>query len=288
MTEPRGPVVEELWVYPLKSGRGIPVDRMDLDSYGPSMDRRWILLDGDGRFMSQRTHPRMALLSVAFENGGITVTEPDGGACFLPVRDEGVRFRVSVWDLPGEAIELDGDPASWMSEWFGEPVRVGFMPMDGKRVTGPGFLPGRPISFADGYPFLLISTASLDELSRRAGRPVEMGRFRPNIVVSGCGAHEEDLWRRVKVGEIPMTGVKPCPRCVATTVDPATGVRGPEPLATLRRYRMTPDGIYFGQNLAHEATGSLERGDRVQVLEAGPPPVGPRGVVAETHRSEEE
>lgn len=288
MSEARGPVVEELWIYPLKSAQGIRVDRMNLDPYGPSMDRRWILLDRDGRFMSQRTHPRMALLSVSLQTHGITVSEPGGGACFLPTREEGARFRVSVWDLPGEAVELHGDPASWMSDWFGEPVRVGFMPSDGKRVTGPGFLPGRPISFADGYPLLLISTASLDELSRRAGRPMEMDRFRPNVVVTGCNAHEEDFWSRVTIGGIPMTGVKPCPRCVATTVDPETGVRGSEPLATLRSYRMTPDGIYFGQNLAHEATGSLTRGDWIEVLETAPPPVGPTDVVAETHRSREE
>lgn len=274
--------VEELWVYPLKSAAGISLDRMELDEFGPTMDRRWILIDGDGRFMSQRTHPRMALLQVEVHDGGVKVLEPGGSSCTLSTAEEGPRVDLTLWDRPGYAIEIEGEPGRWMTEWFGELVRVGFMPPGGRRTTDPAFLPGRSVSFADGYPVLMVSTASLEELSRRAGRPVEMSRFRPNIVVSGCGPHEEDRWRRVRVGGVPMTGVKPCPRCVATTVDPATAERGPEPLATLRRYRMTGDGIFFGQNLAHDGRGTIRVGDAVKALEVGLPPVGPRGAVAET------
>jgi uncharacterized protein YcbX len=280
--------VEELWVYPLKSAAGIPLDRIELDEFGPTMDRRWILIDGDGRFMSQRTHLRMALLRVEAHDGGVTVLEPGGASCTLPTVETGPRVDLTLWGRPGHAVEIEGEPGRWMTEWFGEPVRVGFMPPGGKRTTDPAFLPGRAVSFADGYPFLMVSTASLAELNRRAGRFVEMTRFRPNIVVSGCGPHEEDQWRRVRVGEVPMTGVKPCPRCVATTVDPTTAERGPEPLATLRRYRMTADGIFFGQNLAHDGRGTIRVGDEVEVLEMGPPPVGPRGAVAETGGAYEE
>ncbi len=280
--------VEELWVYPLKSAAGIQVDRMVLDEFGPTMDRRWILIDGNGRFMSQRTHPRMALLEVEAHDGGVTVLEPGGARCTLPVVEAGRRVDLTLWDRPGYAIEIEGEPGRWMTEWFGETVRVGFMPLGGKRTTDPAFLPGRAISFADGYPLLMVSTASLKELDRRVGRPLEMSRFRPNIVVSGCGPHEEDRWRRVRVGEVMMTGVKPCPRCVATTVDPATAERGTEPLATLREYRMTADGIFFGQNLAHDDRGAIRVGDAVEALEVGPPPVGPHGVVAETDRAHEQ
>jgi uncharacterized protein YcbX len=230
----------------------------------------------------------MALLTVEWHAEGVTVTEPGGARCRLPVVDAGPRVDLTLWDRPGHAVEIEGDPGRWMSEWFGEPVRVGFMPPEGKRTTDPAFLPGRAVSFADGYPFLLVSTASLAELRERSGRPLEMSRFRPNVVVSGCGPHDEDRWRRVRVGEVPMTGVKPCPRCVATTVDPTTAERGPEPLATLGRYRRTAEGIFFGQNLAHDDVGTIRVGDPVEVLEEGPPPVGPHGVVAETDGVREE
>ena len=127
MTVHRGARVEELWVYPLKSAGGIRLDRMELDEFGPMMDRRWILIDGNGRFMSQRTHPRMALLNVEWDGEGVTVHEPGGASCRLPVVDAGSRVDMVVWDRPGHVLEIEGEPGRWMSEWFGERVRVGFL-----------------------------------------------------------------------------------------------------------------------------------------------------------------
>jgi uncharacterized protein YcbX len=131
--------------------------------------------------------------------------------------------------------------------------------------------PGHRVGFADGYPLLLLSEGSLDELNRRLEAPLPMDRFRPNVVVDGCGPHAEDRWRRLRVGDVEMRVVKPCSRCSITTVDQATAARGPEPLATLADYRLAGGKVLFGQNLVHESRGTLRVGDVVEVLESGRP-----------------
>lgn len=284
--------VSSLHVYPLKSAGGIRVPRFELDRFGPRLDRRWMLVDGRGDFVSQRSHPRMALLSVSLSGSGIRVSSRDSGFVDLPFRDEGVDsegwLEVRVWESSTSAQVVAGEASAWFSEFLGEPARLLFLPRNRERSSSDAFIPSRPISFADGYPMLVISMASLDELNRRLPSPVAMDRFRPNVVVEGCGPHAEDRWREVRMGDVRFKGVKPCPRCVVTTVDQVTAVRGREPLRTLSAYRTADGHVWFGQNLCHLGTGTLMEGDAVEVLEEGPPPVGPIHAIAETNPRGEE
>jgi uncharacterized protein YcbX len=285
------PTVVGLTIYPLKSGQGIPVDRVALDRYGPAMDRRWMLVDDRGDFMTQRTHPRMHALEVELLEDGIFVSAEGSGGVHvpkLPPGHSGEEQYVSLWEKDMVAPVVPGDSAAWFSEFMGEECRVLFVPDDRERKSDREYIERRALSFADGYQVLVASRASLDELNRRLDSPVEMRRFRPNVVVDGCGPHEEDLWRAVEIGGLRYRGVKPCPRCVLVTVDPDTGEKGPEPLRTLTGYRRQDGYAWFGTNLVHEGEGFLAVGDTVAVLEVGPPPVGPAGVVAETTPPAEE
>ncbi|MEA3292753.1 MAG: MOSC domain-containing protein, partial [Pseudomonadota bacterium] len=157
----------------------------------------------------------------------------------------------------------------WLSQAIGDDCRLVFIPDDEIRPCDPRYAaPGDRTSFTDGFPLLLISQASLDDLNRRLAQPVEMRRFRPNLVVAGVEPYAEDNWQRIRVGEIEMRGVKPCSRCAIPAVDPDTGiVSGLEPLRTLSAYRKRNNKIYFGQNLAHNGHGSLCVGDLVTKLE---------------------
>ena len=288
---PDAPQVVELTIYPLKSGRGISVDRVELDRFGPAMDRRWMLVDGQGDFMTQRTHPRMHGLGVELTEEGIRVSAEGHGAIVVPRLEPGHagdEQYVSVWEKDITAPVVPGESAAWFSEFMGEECRVLFVPDDRERRSSGEYMDRRPLSFADGYQLLVASRASLDELNGRLDAPVDMRRFRPNVVVDGCGPHEEDLWRYVRIGGLDYHGVKPCPRCVLVTVDPDTGDKGPEPLRTLVGYRRQDGYTWFGTNLVHEREGSLAVGDTVEVLESGPPPIGPAGVVAETSTPAEE
>jgi len=279
--------IDSLHIYPLKSARGVRVPRVELDRFGPRLDRRWMLVDGKGDFISQRSHPRMALLSVSPSDGGIRVEAEGLGALELPFREEGSGeaswLEVRVWEASASAQVVAGDASGWFSEFLGEPARLLFLPRDRERRSSGMYAPPRPISFADGYPLLLISRGSLDELNRRLEVPVGMERFRPNVVVAGCGPHAEDRWREVRMGGLHFTGVKPCPRCVVTTVDPRTAARSPEPLRTLAGYRSSDGYVWFGQNLFHAGPGVLNEGDAVEVLAEGPPPTGPVLPIAETN-----
>jgi uncharacterized protein YcbX len=184
----------------------------------------------------------------------------------LPLAFEGrPRTQVQVWRDQVSVCEHEGG-STWFSALLGQPTRLVFMPDSTRRTVrlGDRVLDG-VVSFADAYPLLLISQASLDELNRRLARPVTMARFRPNLVVSGCPAHAEDNFQRFAVGPVSFEVVKPCERCSVTTVDPETGIRGTEPLATLATYRRRGKSVCFGVNLLHNGTGLVREGDAVEL-----------------------
>jgi uncharacterized protein YcbX len=258
-----------LFIYPVKSCACITVDDGVVGATGFELDRRWMVVGDDGRFLSQREHPRLALVRVRLGEDRLGLGAPELPPLEIALEGETrPAGRVQVWDDECPAFDEGREAASWFSEHLGCSARLVRMAGDDARPLGSSSAqPGDRVSFADRFPFLLLSTASLDGLNRRLSLPVPMNRFRPNIVVEGCEAHAEDDWSRLRVGEVVFRIAKPCARCVVTTVDQETAERGREPLRTLSTYRSFDGQVLFGQNLVHEGRGVVRVGDPVEVLD---------------------
>lgn len=270
------PTVASLHLYPVKSAAGVSVPEARTADGGFRHDRRWMLVDDDGVFLSQRAHPALARVRLHLEEDRIRCRRPGAADLELPLRpdaptEDGDRVEVQVWSDRLTA-RLGPEPAhAWFSDHLGFRCRLVGMPDDARRQVDPVFArPGEVVSFADGFPFLLVEQASLDDLNDRLAEPVPMDRFRPNLVVAGTEPLAADGWRRLRAGEVVFRVAKPCARCVVTTVDQETGRKGgeaAEPLRTLATYRRTDHGVVFGQNLVHETRGVVRVGDPVEVLE---------------------
>jgi uncharacterized protein YcbX len=259
--------LSQLFIHPVKSCRGIGVDVAEVDDRGLRYDRRWMVSDPGGGFLTQRDHPRLATVVPTIRGQGLELEAPGMPTLVVPAEPTGTpTLRVGIWRDEVAAVSAGDEAAAWFSKVLGLACELVGMPASTRRGVSPRHgRPGDLVSFADGYPLLLISQSSLDELNRRLEAPVPMERFRPNLVVDGCGPHDEDLWRTLNVGGITFHNVKPCARCVITTTDHVTGERGPEPLRTLARYRTVDGRILFGVNLVHDRRGTLRVGDAVQV-----------------------
>jgi uncharacterized protein YcbX len=248
-----------------------------VDRFGLLLDRAFMVVGaGDGRFLSQREEPRLALVAVDLSVGALTLSAPGKGKVRIDLESPGgARRPVEVWRHRGDGIDQGDAAAGWLSELLGRPLRLVRTPPEHARRVNPERAPEPAwTSFSDGYPFLLLSEASLAALNRRLPAPLPMERFRPNLVVRGGEPHAEDGWRRLRIGALELELVKPCERCAVTTVDPATGVRsGPEPLLTLARYRRSAGAVLFGQNAVARGTGQLAVGMPVEVLETQAPPL---------------
>ncbi len=264
--------VTELNIYPIKSTRRIALPESEVLSRGLPWDRRWMLVDDSGRFITARQHPRLATVQTAIEAGELRVSAAGYAAFSLPLRPADRRMtEVTVWRDTLRAVLVSPEADAWFSEFLGLNCRLVQMTddlvRDVKRDYGEA---GDQVSFADGFPLLLISEASLADLNGRLREPVEMRRFRPNLVIDGDLPYAEDGWQRIRVGEVLFAGVKNCSRCVFTTIDPDSGEMHPEkePLRTLSTYRRRPEGgVYFGQNLIPRSGGVVRVGDRVTVLD---------------------
>jgi uncharacterized protein YcbX len=263
-------LLTRLFIYPVKSMAGIALERSELDPMGLRHDRRWMVVDPEGRFMTQRTHPQMVLIRPAIVDGWLLLSGRRGGMHHVPdpASAEG-RMQVRVWNDSVNTHRLGSATDAWLSKEIGEACHLVYIADDEVRQCDPLYArAGDRTGFADGFPLLLISQASLDGLNARLEKPVPMIRFRPNLVVDGCEAHAEDNWRQVRIGDNALRVVKPCSRCPIPTVNPETGKKeGPEPLKTLTTYRRRDNKVWFGQNLVHEAGGELACGQRVEVLE---------------------
>lgn len=269
--------VRDLYLYPLKSAAGIRLDEARLDAFGLAGDRRWMVVDGRGRFLSQREQPRMALLRVS-AGPALIVSAPDMPPLIVPVpamAGGAARVEVTVWDDCCQGIDAGDEAAGWLTMFIGEPCRLVYSPDDMVRPVDPAYAqPGDVTGFSDGFPLLLIGQGSLDDLNERlvakGAAAVPMNRFRPNIVIEGAAPFAEDGWRRLAVGVaddvVHLDLVKPCARCSIVPVDQATGVRGKEPLTTLATYRRRDGNVFFGQNVLHRALGLLRVGDPVVIV----------------------
>ena len=254
-------------VYPIKSARGIVLDEAEVDQFGLRYDRRWMVVDDSGVFLSQRSHPRLALVVPNMRHGTLQVDAPGMPRLQMPLHPKDiVATSVAVWDDTCPATWVGHGAAEWFSDFLGCACTLVHMADGVVRPADPAFAPpGVRVSFADGFPFLLISEESLADLNRRLTEPLPMNRFRPNLVVSGGEPYSEDEWRRIQIGDVRMQVVKPCARCVVTTTDQSTGERGKEPLRTLATYRKVGGEVMFGQNVVHENTGRLRVGDPVVI-----------------------
>ncbi|MFN0145392.1 MAG: MOSC domain-containing protein [Dehalococcoidia bacterium] len=262
--------VTALNVYPVKSCAGLAVSEGVVDRRGFEGDREYMVVDPNGLFVTQREVPRLALVALEFVNSGLSFRAPGINPLPLSATDDGSRRRVVVWRSQCEAVDQGDVAAEWLSGFLGVPVRLVRMADDFSRKVDSDYAlrPEDETGFSDGYPFLLLGEASLADLNSRLSVPVDMRRFRPNIVVSGAPPYAEDGWRRIRIGEVEFGVVKPCARCVITTTDQDTAERGREPLATLATYRNVPGrGVLFGQNLIHMGRGQMRVGDAVEVLE---------------------
>lgn len=255
-----------LYVYPIKSCAGISLQSADLSATGLCHDRRWMLVDETGEFMSQRAHPRMALISVRFAPERMIVSAPDIDELEIPLYPQaGDSIDVRVWGDTNRGALVAGEADRWFSEYLGFPCRLVHKPDDDPRLVDSSFAEsGDQVSFADGFAFLLISEASLEDLNGRLEDPLPMNRFRPNFVVRGCGPYAEDGWSRLRIGSVSFRVAEPCSRCAITTVDQRTGARGKEPLRTLATYRKSELGTVFGRNLIHDTLGTVRVGDPVE------------------------
>jgi hypothetical protein len=262
--------VSGLFIYPVKSCRGIALDRAEVTATGFAHDREWLVVDRHGVFMTQRDWPALARVEVSLAPCGIELAADGMARLAVAAPDPGApQQRVVIWQDECEAAPAGRDAAEWFSEFLGTTCRLVRMPTSTVRQVDRHYaLAGERVGFADGFPFLLLSEASLAELNRRLEEPLPMDRFRPNIVVGGCAAHAEDGWSRIVAGEVSFRVVKPCARCVITTTDQATGERGREPLRTLATYRLIDGKILFAQNLIHDGTGTIRVGDECAVVAA--------------------
>ena len=257
--------LSSIHVYPVKGARGITHERADVLFGGLRHDRRFMVVNDDGKFITQREHPRLALVTTALD-GEALVLGAAGSLVRIPLAPEGHgRRHVRIWHDAVEAIEIHGDATGALSEHLGVKCQLVFMPADVVRPVDPRFAnAGDRVGFADGFPILLAATSSLAELNGRLETPIPMDRFRPNLVVDGGDAFEEDRHDHVWVGNLPLRMPKRCSRCQVTTIDQETAQVTNEPLRTLARYRRVANNVYFAQNLIPDREGVVAVGDAVR------------------------
>ena len=262
----------------MKAARAVDLEESLVEPWGLAGDRRWLLVDEDGRFVSQREEPSLARVVVSYGPTagtiGLSAAGFPGGRVAAPAAGDGAPLlKVSVWSSTVLAAAAGPDGDAWFSAYLGRPVGLVHLDDPTRRPVNPQYgRNGDVVSFADGYPLLLTSTGSLGALggwltaARQA--PVPMTRFRPSVVVTGAPPWAEDRWRRIRIGAIPFRVAKPCGRCVVTTTDQITGERGKQPLKMLGKRRRYGNELVFGQNLIPDSGGVIRIGDPVEILDA--------------------
>lgn len=266
--------ISGLFVYPIKSLGGSALASAQVNSRGLDHDRRWMLVDENNRFLSQREIPQMALLHVEIKDKNLLVWhrhEPENSITVPFLFDAKEEAVCTIWDdeCPAEFVDTGID--NWFSEMLQVKCRLVYMPRTVRRQVDQRYAqPDHITSFADAFPFLIIGQASLDELNSRLQEPVPMDRFRPNIVFTGGEAFQEDQMQQFGIGNINFYGVKPCARCPVITVDQENATVGKEPLKTLAGYRKKNNKVYFGQNLVHEGEGLISLDDEIVIKELKP------------------
>ncbi len=255
--------------------RGISLDSVELDKFGFKFDRRWMLIDENNKFVTQRQQTKMCLIDVSLTETGLLVSSNNSSELFIDFKNfSETSIDVKIWTDSCQAKVASGHINKWFSDFLQAKLRLVYMDDSEVRQVDQYYAkdPNKQVNFADGFPILLISQGSLNDLNQKlqakSEAAVPMQRFRPNIVINNQIAFEEDQWHKVTIGDIEMAVVKPCSRCIIPTIDIQTASKSKQPLATLREYRQRADmKILFGQNLIHQQQGSLSLGDLLKVVE---------------------
>jgi uncharacterized protein len=257
-------VVSKIYIFPIKSCAGISLKSAEVTPRGLAYDRRWLLVDEVGVHVTQRTKPQLVHFVPTIKESGILLVFKNS-EILIPFVPNGDKSNVDVWGSVFEAIEVDIAVSQWFSEHLGQKVRLMYQPDDSIRKVDEKYATSETdhVSAADGYPILMTSEESLDDLNTRLEVPVEMLRFRPNIVVKGMAPYEEDLLRAVKIGNSVLEGVKNCGRCSMITNDLQKGVLSKEPLRTLSSYRNEGGKVNFGRNFIPQNLGEIKIGDHL-------------------------
>jgi uncharacterized protein len=262
--------LQDITIYPIKSFAGIDLTESEVSERGLLYDRNWMLVDKQGKFISQREFPKLSLLTTGIENGKLIISHRLQNNIDIRLRlDESLNStdKVEVWDDTMLAEKVNEEASRQLSQILKQDVSLMKIGENTSRLADPRFVDSEiQVSFADGFPYLIISQASLDDLNSRLESPVEMNRFRPNIVVSGSKPFEEDTWKEIQIGECVFQIVKPCARCEVTTINQLTAERGKEPLRTLSKYRRDGNKVLFGQNMVALKKGKIRVGDDVKIL----------------------
>lgn len=258
--------VKSLFIYPVKSLAGIQLHEAEVCLEGFRNDRRWMLVDADGTFISQRSFPELALFNCALKKDLMEIRYGSESISFPLIPGEGSYRNVSVWGTHFMGQNINQEVSEWFSDLLNNPVSLVYMGKDSNRIKTFDKAPyNSRVSFADGYPYLLVGTASLDHLNSRLNGSISMNRFRPNIVVNTSEPHEEDNWYGFRTEDVYFKNIKPCARCIMTTIDQETASKGKEPLNTLSKYRKEANKIYFGTNLIALNKGVVRQGDLITI-----------------------
>ncbi len=264
--------LSEIYIYPIKSLGGIRLDRAKVQGKGLQFDRRWMLVDKAGVFLTQRIHPAMALFKLEIQSDHISITFRKGEKIHpstsfnIGTPDSDKWMKAKIWDDEVNVIEVDPEISQWFSQHLGMTCKLVSFPEEKSRPVDPRYkVNDEHVSLADAYPFLIIGQSSLDDLNTRLPQPLPMNRFRPNFVFTGGDPYEEDNWRNLSIGKNRFAAVKKSARCTLTTVNQDTGEKGAEPLRTLSTYRKVDNKIYFGQNLVALDEEEVAVGDSIIV-----------------------
>ena len=262
--------LSHIYIYPIKSLGGISLQSAKVEERGLQYDRRWMLVDKNGMFLTQREHPQMALLQVSIKDDKLEVAHKVRAMSKLQIpisNSENNSFVVNIWDDVVIAKQLNKEVDLWFSEALNLDCQLVCMNDDSDRITDKKYTPEpKQVSFADAYPFLIIGEESLNDLNRRLKEPLPMNRFRPNFVFSGGEPFIEDTWKDFMIGDLKFRAVKPCSRCVVTTVNQDTAEKSSEPLETLAKFRRADNKVLFGQNLVGYNSGLLSVGNEIILI----------------------
>lgn len=264
--------LSEINIYPIKSLGGVSLNSCLVEERGLQYDRRWLLVDKNGMFMTQRTYPQMALISVSISKNGLIITHKINRtmrSILIPFNtQENHTVDVIIWSDKCKAVLVGREYNEWFSEALQTECRLVHMPDDEIRLVEKKYTSeDRKVSFADAYPFLIIGQSSLDDLNSRLSVKLPMNRFRTNFVFTGGEPYEEDDWNNFTIGVVKFQAVKPCDRCVITTTDQDTSQRNEEPLKTLSTYRKKNNKVLFGMNLISYSYGIINVGDSIKILD---------------------
>lgn len=259
--------LSQINIYPIKSLKGIELEQAFVEERGLKYDRRWMLVDLNNEFITQRNFPQMALIDLKLLDQKLILTHRTKSLDKLEISmtEFPQKFaEVKIWDDVCTAIEYNNEINNWFSRAIDFNCKLVYMSdLTERKTTTKYYSQSKNVSFADAFPFLIIGEESLKFLNNKLDSPITMASFRPNLVFSGGEPHDEDKWTNILIGNLEFVNVKPCSRCVITTVNPDNGIKNREPLKTLATYRTFNNKVMFGQNLIGLSKGKIEIGDKI-------------------------